>query len=290
MQRLVDELLRAEDHAAEATALPVNVLRCRVDDDIGTEFHGPLAERRCEHVVDDGQRATPLGDLGHGLDVDQLQHGIGRCLEEEGLRVRRHGSLPGRQIAPVDKGRCDAVARQEIFHDIEAAAEQRAARNDVVARLEVAQERGCHGGHAARRAAGGFRAFKRAHALLEHGDGRVRVAAIDIAVRLAFEAGFGLLGAVIDIARVEKKGFGGFAELAAQRPLMHQLRGGAPSLAALVLPGHDPILLERFSHDRRHKKTRIWLSPKAGVVEVRGPLATCFTWLQAGRPNHHTFD
>ena len=88
---------------------------------------GRWQQRRGEHVVDDDERAGLLGDLRHALDVDQLEHGVGRRLEEEGARVGLDRRLPGGEIAAVDQCRGDAVARQQVLHDIAAASEQGAA-------------------------------------------------------------------------------------------------------------------------------------------------------------------
>ena len=49
----VDELARGEDDPAEASPLPVDMLRRRIDDAIGAELERLLQERRREHVVDD---------------------------------------------------------------------------------------------------------------------------------------------------------------------------------------------------------------------------------------------
>ena len=108
----------------------------------------------------------------------------------------------------------------------------------MVAGLEMAEQRGGDGGHAARGAARGGRAFKRTHATFEHGHGGVGVAAIDVAVLVALEARLGLLGALIDIAGVEEDGFRGLAELAAQRALMYEPRCRAPGAGSsrLLLP------------------------------------------------------
>ena len=199
----------------------------------------PLQQRRGEHVVDHDQRFRLLGDVCNGLDIHQLEHGIGRRLEEESARVGPDRLLPGLEIAPVDQRGLDAVARQQILDDVAAAAEQGAGRDDVIAGLQMAKQRRGDGGHAARRAARGVGAFQRAHARLEHGHGGVGVAAIDIAVLVALEAGFGLLGACVDVARVEEDGFRRLAELAAQRAC--HARASSP-VARRARPSFGPCL------------------------------------------------
>ena len=60
---LVDEIAFAQHGAAKATALAVDVLRRRIDDDVGAERERPLQHRRRKDVVDDGQNAVIAGDL-----------------------------------------------------------------------------------------------------------------------------------------------------------------------------------------------------------------------------------
>ena len=54
--------LRAEDDAAEAAALAVDVLGRGVDDDVGAEIEAALEDRRGEDVVDDHLRADGVGE------------------------------------------------------------------------------------------------------------------------------------------------------------------------------------------------------------------------------------
>ena len=97
---VLDELLGAEDDAAEAAALAVDVLGRRIDHAVGAELERALVERRREHVVDHERRAGRMRDLGDRLDVDHLERRVGRAFEEEGLGVRPH------RVAPLRRGRC----------------------------------------------------------------------------------------------------------------------------------------------------------------------------------------
>ena len=69
----VDERLAGQDHAAEAAALPVDMLGRRIDDAIGAELERALQHRRREDVVDDQRRAARMRDLGHRRDVDETR-------------------------------------------------------------------------------------------------------------------------------------------------------------------------------------------------------------------------
>ena len=82
---LVQEFLVAQDDAAEAAALTVDVLGRRVDDDVGAVFHRPLQHRRREDVVDDEARAGLVRDLGDGAQIDDLERRVGRRFEEQAL-------------------------------------------------------------------------------------------------------------------------------------------------------------------------------------------------------------
>ena len=136
----VDELLRAEDDAAEAAALAVDMLGGRIDHAIGAERERALPKRRREHVVDHQRRARLMRDLGDAGDVDHFQRRIGRRLEEAGLGVRAQRRPPGVEIGAVDDGRGHAEARQVVLDHVEARAEQRPRRHDMVAGLDLAHQ------------------------------------------------------------------------------------------------------------------------------------------------------
>jgi hypothetical protein len=148
-----------------------------------------------------------MRDLRHGRDVDDVKRRIGWAFQEECLGVRPHGIAPGGQVAAVDQRRGDAEARQIILDDITARTEHRLRRHDVIAGLELADERQSHGGHSGCGRACRLGAFQRRHTPLEHVDGRIGEARILVARVLALEAGFRLSGIVVDIALGEKKRF-----------------------------------------------------------------------------------
>ena len=183
-----DEFLRGEHDAAEAAALAVDVLGRRIDDAVRAERQRALIQRRGEHVVDHERRAGRMSDLRHLGDVDDLERRIGRAFEKERLGVRPHRIAPGVEIAAVDQRRGDAEARQIVLDHVAAGAEHRLGGDDVIAGLELADQRHGDGRHAGRGCARGFRAFERRHAPLEHVDGRIGEARILIAGVFALEA------------------------------------------------------------------------------------------------------
>ena len=112
--------------------------------------------------------------------------------------------------------------------------------DDVIAGLELADQRQRDRRHAGRGRARGFRAFERRHAPLEHVDGRIGKARILIAGIFALEARFGLGGAVVDVALGEKQRFRGLAERRAQRAGLDET--GFRAVAFLRGRGHVALL------------------------------------------------
>ncbi len=137
-----------------------------------------LVERGGEHVVDDELGAMRLGDLGDGLDVDQLERRVGRRLDEHHLGVRPHRLLEIGGVAPIDQRRGHAQARHQVLDDVAAAAEQRAGRDDMVAGAHLAHHRIGDRRHAGGEGARRLGAFEQRHAVLEHVERRVREARV----------------------------------------------------------------------------------------------------------------
>ena len=77
----------------------------------------------------------------------------------------------------------------------------------MIAGFELAHQSRGDRGHAARCGAGRLRPFEQAHALLEHGDGRVGITRIDEARLFALEPRLGRLRRLIDVALGEEEGF-----------------------------------------------------------------------------------
>ena len=83
---------------------------------------------------------------------------------------------------------------------------------------------------------------------------------------------------VVDIALRQEHRFGGFAELRTQRAGMHECGLRASSCASFG--GHRSCFQTQKNRPRKSQPVHTALRPD-------GPLATCLTWLQADRPNHH---
>src|SRR5215470_2107652 len=148
----------------------------------------------------------------------------------------------------------------------------------MIARLQRRQHRGGDGGHAGRGRAAGFGALELDYALLEHPDRRVGIARVDVAGVLALEPRLAQLGGFVDVALGEKQPFRRLAELRAQRAGMHQAGFGAIAGGGLKLRHVTSKVTTEMATKNRPGKT-----PRAGITLSPACLATCLTWLQAGR-------
>ena len=157
-----DEFFRAEDDAAEAAALAVDVLGRRIDDAVGAELERLLEQRRREHVVDHERGAGVVRDLGDRRDVDAPRASGWSAFQKERLGVRAAPPCARLEIGAVDQRRGDAVARQVLLDDVEAGAEQRLRGDDVVAGAHLAHQRGGDRRHAGCGRARRLGAFERA--------------------------------------------------------------------------------------------------------------------------------
>ena len=132
----------------------------------------------------------------HGLDVEHLQPRIAERLGEQQARLVGDGAREARGIARIGQRRGDAEARQRVREHVVRAAVDARRRNDVPA---GPHQRG--DGEMQRRLAAGGRhradaAFQRRDALLQHGDGRVGDARIDVPGPLQVEQRGRVLGVV----------------------------------------------------------------------------------------------
>ena len=212
-----------------------------------------------------------MRDLGDRLDVDRFQRRIGRSFQKKRLGAGAHRLAPGVEIGAVDERRMHAVAGQMLLDDIEAGAEQRLGGDDMIAGANLPHQRRGDRRHSGRGRARRGRAFERRHALLEHGDGRIGEARILIAGLLVLEALFRAERGLVNVALREIQRLAGLRELRAQDTGMDELGFGA--VASLGGHGHRGLLSPTKKPGRK----------SSAGSHVPGLLATCFTWLQAGR-------
>ena len=164
VEALGERVVVRRDEAADDVAVAAEVLRRRVDDDVGAEVERLLQVRRRERVVDDEQRADGVRRVGGLADVDDVQQRVRRRLDPDEPDVvaevrgevvvelgRRHvrEAVALRLVhlrrhpvdAAVDVGdQHDALAGVDEVHQRRRRAEARAER-DAVLRVLEARER-----------------------------------------------------------------------------------------------------------------------------------------------------
>lgn len=226
--RPLDELPASQDGTAQHPALPVEVLGGRIDHDVGAQFERPREDRRTEHVVHHHLCTSGVGELADGSDIDQLEHGVARGLEEDSRRGLGQGRAPLVEVMPVDESRLHAEAAHDLVHHDEARTEQCTGRDNSVTLAAQRREGHEDGGHARACRKAGLRAFHVGKTVGEHRHRGIGEARIDHVVALAGEGSLGLGGIGIDIPTGQIEGFGSFVERTAGQAGPHGPRPGVP--------------------------------------------------------------
>ncbi len=195
-----------------------------------------LEKRRGENIVHDQLCARFVGNLCNGGNVDDFECRVRRAFKKHDLGIGAHGRFPVGHIRAVDDRDFHAIARQDGFDDITTRAEDGAGRDDMIARLYLAENGGGNGGHAGGGGAGVFRAFQRTCALFKHVGGRVGVARIDETRIFTLETRFGSFRRGVKEALRQKQGFRHFGETGAQRSGMDEF--GCRAKFAGILSRH----------------------------------------------------
>ena len=146
----------------------------------------PLAEGRGEGIVDDRIDA-PLAalvrlrrDLSDGAQVHQVQGRIDRRLEVQSARTGVHGPSHGLGVGEVHATDLDAELRVPVGEQGMSAAVQQSVRDDLVAGLEQATERGRHRGHPGGECQAGVGPFHRRQLAFQEAAGRLLEAVVDV--------------------------------------------------------------------------------------------------------------
>ena len=95
------------DGAADDIGVPAEVLRHRVQDEIGAERERLLQVRRREGVVDHDLDVASLAQIDDRRDVDNLEERIGRALEPDDLRPIGDCGRDLLRVGRIDEGRSD---------------------------------------------------------------------------------------------------------------------------------------------------------------------------------------
>ncbi len=105
---------REHERAALDVAVAADVLRRRVEDDVGSERERALERRRRERVVHEDERAGLARDGDGGREIGDLHQRVRRRLEPDELRLRPDRRAQRRQIVHRREVRTDAPGAKEI--------------------------------------------------------------------------------------------------------------------------------------------------------------------------------
>ena len=182
--------------AADARAVAADPLRERRDDDVGAVLEGLGEVRRGERRVDDERDVLLVADRGDGLEVADLQSGVGHGLAEQRARLVVDGGAEVLGVLGVHELHRDAHRGEDVVELRVGSAIQLAGRDDVVARLRKGDD-----GIEARGGAGrdgdrgeGVAALELRDAGLQDVRGGVTDAGINVAELLEREQVGGVLG------------------------------------------------------------------------------------------------
>ncbi len=172
-----------DDDPAEAGAVAAEPLGERVDDDVGAVGERAGEGGGGEGGVDDQRQAVGAGDVGDGLEVGDLERGVGHRLAEQGAGVGVDRGGEAGWVGGVDEADADAERGQDVVELGVGAAVEVAGGDDVVAGAgevdDGVEDRGGAGGVGQAGGLGG--ALQQADALLEHLGGGVHQAGVDVA-------------------------------------------------------------------------------------------------------------
>jgi hypothetical protein len=138
----------ADDSPADTTTLSVQILGCRMDHQIRSQFEWALQCRRAETVVDRQQATAAIRDLGEAADIHHLGERVGGRLAEQksgartNRRYPRHRKVVERHIAGLD-----SESRQILVEEQRGAAEQAPRGDDMVAGFQQTHADCQDGGH-----------------------------------------------------------------------------------------------------------------------------------------------
>ncbi len=170
--------------AADDVGVSADVLRGRVDHDVGPEPERGLQIGAGEGVVDHQQRIVTMGDLGDRGDVDDGQQRVGRRLDPDHGRVGRPVVFERRQVGEVVGRPADTGLGEHGRDQAEGAAVCVIAHEHVLAGAQHAQD-GVFGCEPRGERHAGLRLFERGQGTLERGSGGVAGAGVLVALVFA---------------------------------------------------------------------------------------------------------
>ena len=212
-----DPLARPGERAADQVAVAGQALGEAVHHEVGPERERPLQVRARERVVDDHDQAARVGGGRDQRQVDDLERGIGRALDDQHAAALAGDAVDAGQLGERHEPRADPEARQRVGQQAHGPAVERGAAEHLVARLHQREHRARHRRHARGQRERRLRLLERGQPLLEVAHGRVRVARVEEELLVAAEIAAQLVG------RGEGEG-GGLRDRCGERPRAH----GAP--------------------------------------------------------------
>ena len=120
-----------DDRAADRVRVAAEVLRRRVDGEVGAVLERALVDRRRERVVDGDQRAPAPGD--DARDVDDVQQRVRRRLDPDQPRLVAQRGGDGVEVGLVDEVVGQAPAAEHLVDEAVGAAVEVVRQHDVVA-------------------------------------------------------------------------------------------------------------------------------------------------------------
>ena len=97
------EFFGGEHRPAKAATVAIDMLRCRIDDNVGPQLQRFLIQRRCKDVVDNHQRTGGMGHLGDGSNIHQIEHRVRRTFKKYRFGRLAERGFPFVEICPVNK-------------------------------------------------------------------------------------------------------------------------------------------------------------------------------------------
>lgn len=152
----------------------------RVDRQIRAQIEGLLQERSEEGVVDGNQRLSTVRKLSDRTQVREIEGRVGRRFEEDQTSIRTQRSLNLFRLGRVDEIGGHSEVREHLLQNSGRAAVESPRTDDVIARLQEAQEMGGLSRQAGAVADGRGSLFELAEGRLKRCDRRVGLSRIAV--------------------------------------------------------------------------------------------------------------
>ena len=168
---------------------------------IGTPFDRSAQERRRQRVVDDQRNARLVRDLRHRFQIDDDAARVGKALEEDRLAAWRQCAAEVLRVVRIDEVARPAQLLERQAELCQRSAVQVARRDELVARFHHGDEDQELCRMARRGGTRGAPAFQVGDALLQHRDGGIGQARINVAEVVQVEERRRMLDVVEHVSR-----------------------------------------------------------------------------------------